>query len=402
MRIDFQNSGQTQVAVTQAQIDMRDARSGKRPILRVLLVLVVLGAAGAAFYFLSRTGTVYTYGLVAAEYTPYYAPYEGTITELTLERGEVVEKGHLLFSLTPAQSETLKGAQDDLLEKLDRLSEEAAQRQQNLIDQAAKDVERLQAVRDSEVARIDAAVRRAGFEVEKRRNEYDTRKRQADRVSDLYELDAAVLSDVEAARNGAQVAQQNLKQARLELELAESQVAPSEAALAKAQLELERVRAEAGADPASLERGRLTLAVAQSSPEDLTVTSLFDGIILEVGATQGARVESGRVVVSMAATKNIWVEAYVPEKMAKYIHAGGEALVRLPGADEPIQGTIANESGQAIRVPELLRDNLPGLQTAVYVRINLDLADGQPVLPGGQVEVIIPTSAENALGEMLN
>ena len=132
--------------------------------------------------------------------------------------------------------------------------------------------------------------------------------------------------------------------------------------------------------------------MAQTRPDDLSVRSLFDGIVLEVGAVEGSRVELGRIVVSLADRDNIWIEAYVPEKYARHVHAGAEVIVRIPGTGRDITGTIANDPTTAVRVPELLRDNLPRLQSGVYVRINLTLTEDTPILPGGQVEVVIPRS----------
>ena len=82
----------------------------------------------------------------------------------------------------------------------------------------------------------------------------------------------------------------------------------------------------------------------------------------------------------------------MPEKYARHVRAGGEAIVRIPGTDGEIAGTIANNPTTAIRVPELLRDELPRQQSGLYVRINLTLTEDTPILPGGQVEVMIPTS----------
>lgn len=400
MRIDFQDSGQTQPAVMPAQTQMRNASSSKRPILAILFLIAIVAAAAFGTYFFSRTGTIYTYGLVTAEFTPYYAPFEGTINGLVLERGQRVAKGEVLFTLSPVQSETVRAAQDQLLDEIDRLTEEASTKQQNFIEQARREVERLQAAYDQEVTSRHSAVEASRVESAKLKNVYDQMKRKADKVESLYNLDAAVLSDVEAAKGTADVAYHNWKHADLDLKLAQDRDAVSDAALQKAQLELERIVQESGFDPASLERGRVKLSVAQTRPDDLEVLSLFEGIVLEVGATNGSRVEEGRVVTYLAGQENIWVETYVHEKMARDIKPGNNAQIYLPGVEQPIQGIISNESAHAVRVPELLRDNLPGLQTGIYVRIKLDLTEEQPVVPGGQVRVVIPITAGNPIANL--
>lgn len=398
MRIDFQNSGETLEAVTPAQIEMRDARIKKRPILGFVILLIILGGGAYGYYLFSRVDTIYTYGLVEAKYTPYYAPFEGTISGLNLERGQLVSKDDVLFTLTPAPSETVREAQDALLDEIERLDEQAGELRANVIEQAQKDVDRLQAAYDDESARRQAAESNAGIELQKLKNVYTSRKRQSDRVSDLYAMGAAIQSDVDIARDASDVAYHTWKQAELGLSVAQEQNEASIAALDKAKLELDRLSRENASDARALERGRLKLSVAQTRPDDLTVRSLFDGIVLEVGAVEGSRVEAERIVISVADRENIWVEAYVSEKYARHIHAGAEVIVRIPGSGIipktviEIPGTIANDPTTAIRVPELLRDNLPRQQSGIYVRINLSLTDDTLILPGGQVEVVIPTA----------
>lgn len=398
MRIDFQNSGETLEAVTPAQIEMRDARIRKRPILGFVILLIILGGGAYGYYLFSRVDTIYTYGLVEAKYTPYYAPFEGTISGLNLERGQLVSKDDVLFTLTPAPSETVREAQDALLDEIERLDEQAGELRANVIEQAQKDVDRLQAAYDDESARRQAAESNAGIELQKLKNVYTSRKRQSDRVSDLFAMGAAIQSDVDIARDASDVAYHTWKQAELGLSVAQEQNEASIAALDKAKLELDRLSRENASDARALERGRLKLSVAQTRPDDLTVRSLFDGIVLEVGAVEGSRVEAERIVISVADRKNIWVEAYVSEKYARHIHAGAEVIVRIPGSGIipktviEIPGTIANDPTTAIRVPELLRDNLPRQQSGIYVRINLSLTDDTLILPGGQVEVVIPTA----------
>ena len=392
MRIDFQSSGQTLEAVTPAQTEMRDARIRKRPILPILLLLILIGAGAYGYYHLSRSGTIYTYGLVEAKWTPYFAPFEGTVTGLNFERGELVNKDDLLFTLTPAPAETVREAQDALLAEIDRLDEQAEELRANIIEQAQKDVDRLQAAYDEDSTRRHATESNAALEVEKLRNVYLSRKRQADRVSELFAMDAAIQSDVDVVREAADVAYHTWKQAELGLTVAREHNEANDAALEKAKLELARLSEENAADARALQRGMLKLDVAQTRPDDLSVHSLFDGIVLEVGAVEGSRVEEGRIVISLADRDNIWVEAYVPEKYARYVHAGTEAIVRIPGTDIEIPGTIANDPTTAIRVPELLRDDLPRQQSGIYIRINLTLTEDITMLPGGQVEVIIPRS----------
>ena len=62
----------------------------------------------------------------------------------------------------------------------------------------------------------------------------------------------------------------------------------------------------------------------------------------------------------------------------------------MAGHRDPFSGVIAAEKGTAIRVPEILRDKMPHIDTAVYVRIALDDKYAGIVFPGTEVRVVIP------------
>jgi len=283
------------------------------------------------------------------------------------------------------------------VQEIERLNVVAETTKANLVDQAQKDVDREQALYEEEIARRTAMVSTAEIEVEKLTGVYRSHQERAERVAELYEMGAAVKSDVESTRNVAQVAYHNLQQAQQSLTAAWDQVEVSDARLEKTKLEFIRLVDGDVSDHTALERGRVEIAVAQLVPDDLSVEALFDSVVLGVGAVEGSRVELGRVVAHLAARDSIWVEAYVPEKHARHVRPGGAVTVRLPGVEMDLPGTIVNESGTAVRLPELLRDDLPGMQTGVYARVNVELPAEVSIVPGGQVEVIIPTGEESPL-----
>ena len=391
MRIDYQKSGQTQEAVTPAQVKMRQASAPKRPVLRILVVVAFIVAVAYAAVQFSRVGTIHTYGLVTADSTPYFAPFEGMVGELELERGSLVQSGDVLFTLSPIPSETVREAQDSLLSEIERLTEEAVRLKANIVEQAQKEVEYLESIHREEEIRRVAAEATAEIELEKLQGIYNSSQRRADRVASLFAMGAAIQSDVDVTRERADIAYYDYRQAQLALAVAHEQVEVSAAALEKARLELERVTAASAEDVNALDLGKLKLDVAQTRPDDLSVQSLFDGYVMQVGAVNGSRVETGRILATVAARDSIWIEAYVPEKDAAYVRPGGAALIQLAGDSTWIDGMIGNQYGTSVSVPERLQDDLPGQQAGIYVRINLtSLADGSPIVPGGQVRVRIP------------
>jgi len=389
MRIDFQSSGTTQAPVTPAQTQMRNARTQKRPILRFVLVAALLGLAAWGAWAFLRMGTIYTYGVVAARSTPYYAPFEGVISDLSLARGQQVAQGAPLFTLTSMQPDNIRAAQDSLVAEIDRQKSLADQARHYEMERAVKDVDRLQAAYEEDKAKRESAVALAEAEVAKSRDASAMRRKQADRTEELFGLGAAISSDLEAARNAAQIARRTLDQAEIALKAVTDIRVASRADLDKAELFLRQLQEGKPEDTSALERGRVELAVAQTRPAPVKVASLFDGVVMEIGAVNGAQVESGRVVATLAARESIWIEAYVPASKGRKVRAGGEALVYLPGEPEAIKGTIAADSGAAIRIPEILRDKLPSTMTGIYTRIDFTPPVGTSVVPGSRVRVVI-------------
>ncbi len=390
MRIDFQNSGTTQAPVTPAQTQMRNARVQKRPILRFVLLAALAGLAAWGIRGFLRMGTVYTYGLVAARSTPYYAPFEGVVSDLALVRGQQIAHGAPLFTLTSTQPENIRAAQDSLIAEIDRQKGLADHARNYELERATKDVERLSAAYEEYKAMRESAVALAQAEVDKSRDAAAMRRKQAGRTEELFSLGAAISSDVEAARNAAQIARRTLEQAEIVLEAATVVREASRADdLDKAELAFRQLNEGKSEDTSALERGRVELAVAQSRPAPVSVTSLFDGVVMEVGAVNGAQVESGRIVVTLAARESVWVEAYVPARQGRKVRAGAEALVYLPGESDAVKGTIAADSGAAIRIPEILRDKLPSTMTGIYTRIDFTPPAGVSIVPGSRVRVVI-------------
>ncbi len=389
MRIDFQNSGTTQAPVTPAQTKMRDTRTQKRPILRFVLLFAALGLISWGVWAYLRMGTVYTYGIVAARTTLYYAPFEGVISDLALVRGQQIAEGAPMFTLTSMQPDNIRSAQDALIAEIDRQKGVADAARRNEIEQAMKDVERLRAAYEEETAKRETAVALAQSEFNKTHAVSATLGSRAARVQELFDLGAAIASDVETANSAAAVAGRAFEQADIALKAAQELAVASRADLDKAELVLRQLQEGKPEDTSALERGRVELAVAQTRPVPVTINSLFDGVVTEVGAVNGAQVESGRVVATIAARGNVWVEAYVSPRDGRKVRAGAEALVYLPGEATPITGTIAADSGSAIRVPEVLSDKLPSMITGVYTRVDFTPPDGVPVVPGSRVRVVI-------------
>ncbi|GMW03956.1 MAG: hypothetical protein AMXMBFR84_50900 [Candidatus Hydrogenedentota bacterium] len=387
MKLRFDKHVAAQPVVSQAQLRTRTTPHRKLPIFRALVLTLIGLGLGFTMYQYWRLRNIYTYGIVSAQTDFISAPRVGTIESLTIQRGQWVKKGDLLCSFHPQVSPQEREAEQALLESIGKVAESVEKEQANRVAQAAAEVERLKRLYDEEAVFRNHAIDFARIEVAKLSDLYEQKKKRMVKYTQLVELDAAVQSDVETAKNEASMALRSLEQAQSELALAEARMLPNDADITKAKLELERVQNAAASPELTIERAKFALEFSSKLREPIEFHAPFDGMVLEVHTTDGALVTDGKPLISLTATSGVWIDAYVPVDKAIEVATGRPVHVYVPGSDDPILGQITVSPGAAVRVPEILRDSMPRLQTAVLTRVNLDSSHN--LFPGTIVRLVL-------------
>ncbi len=110
------------------------------------------------------------------------------------------------------------------------------------------------------------------------------------------------------------------------------------------------------------------------------VSDIDDGIVTEIGYTEGDYITTSRKVCALMDMKSLIVEANIPEEFAKDVRVGSKAEI-VPVADnsKKYTGAVARISNLAARV---------GGETVIPVEISVDGKDGF-LLPNYNVDVKI-------------
>ena len=388
MKIEY-HSSEDQPAVSAAQVEMRRAKPHPIRILPRLALLVILGGVGYALYSYVVDENVYTYGIVAGANESWRAPYRGRVTALPVYRGQHVSKGDKLFTLTPEESTAELAARTALRDALGKAETARNAAFATAVLPAQREVERLQALQDEETKQRENAAAKARVEVEKQTKTLATKRDRAERMTKLQAMGAALHSDVSAAEADAETARLTLEQAKIDLDLAQSRATPGKAALEKAQAELEQAKAQNAGYDLQVEQARANLDFASRDKDPLEVTAPYDGIVLDTGAPEGAAVEEGDTIVSMASDDTGIVDAYLPPEYASSIQQGGTVSVYVPGVKKPLKGIFITDAGYAVKIPEALQEDMRSYTTAVYARVQVDESH-RFLVPGNEVRVVAP------------
>src|SRR2546421_8573726 len=62
-----------------------------------------------------------------------------------------------------------------------------------------------------------------------------------------------------------------------------------------------------------------------------TITAPISGVVAELAAREGMTVASGAPLFRINALATVWVDAQVPESLARRVRPGGAAPARTPG-----------------------------------------------------------------------
>jgi multidrug resistance efflux pump len=388
VRIDFHKDGELQVPVSPIQEETRKSKSRKIPVLRILVVIAVLSAIGYAAYKFQIRQTIYAYGIATGETAEFTVPYRGTISDLNVGRGSRVQKGDLLFRITPDISPAHRKAQEESQSQLDSIARQEQSRLDAAVETARQEVKKQEALMAAETAKNEHDVELARIEVRKFEQFHSGKKDRYSRMVALNNMDAAVLADVKTAEGEMKLAEHNLEQARADLDYAlKRSDDPGAASLEQAKQAFALAELKQQPPALLMEQSRLQMADAAARQDPMEFRALFDGVVMETSANNGNSVEAGRSVVGMVSADNVWIEAYIPSDQASANFKETGADVYIGGAHIPVHGKVQDNAGGVSKVPGILKSRMPGYDTVGYLRVALKKED-MPIT-GTIVRVVI-------------
>jgi HlyD family secretion protein len=287
-------------------------------------------------------------GYVEADYVRVAAPLSGSLTRLSVNRGDQVAANAPLFILESAQESAARAEAES----------RARQAEATLADlEKARRPPEIAAVR-AQLAQAEAAIKQSESDLTR------TQKLVSDKFLPMQQLDQATAKrDSHRAR---------IAELRAQVELA-NMPARSDAIVAA------RAEAKAAND---------ALAQAQWRLDQKTQTAPVAGVVYDTLYRPGEWVAAGSPIVSLLPPGNVKIRFYVPEPALAALRRGAVVSVRCDGCSAPIPARIAFIAPQAEYTPPVIysRENRSKLVFLVEARPD----EPNPALhPGLPVEVTV-------------
>lgn len=430
MKLHFTSSTRTQAPVHPTQIVNREAKPDRSPIGRIVLIGGVIVLALVLAIWAWRSTRVYTYGVVATGLEAFHAPVRSRILSVYVEPGDRVKADQALFLLVSEDAAAEMKENQELLAQQQRVLEVGEAAGRSLFDDPIQELRDLQAAQVrvqalvAELPRLELEHRTASSQHEadvataQHRVEHlvavaTTRANHHQRVVHLHSLDAASLDQLRDAEErwteaqfAADAAKRDLEQrqtaARLGALLAEGTMSAHTRAVQQAQTyltemettyhtatELRQREKERGIENI---RSRITslearIAHLRTLAGPTEVRSLADGVVTEVLASEGSNVPKDGMILTVAGTGKVWINAFIPPERVQDVEVGNLVHIYPTTGAKRLTGKVTASGGIQYKVHPSLHGHISEL-SAVYVRI--DLEEGSPeLIPGNVAKVVI-------------
>lgn len=289
-------------------------------------------------------------GYVEGEFVDVASALAGTLTELSVRRGQEVRQGDPLFGLEREYDRA----------RVEEASHGLQRAQDNLLDQETGQ-------RPSEIAAIEARLRQARAAATLARTEYDRRVRLIrERTISQEELDRAK-NDLDQTTHRVREISAELQTARLGARSGQVLVAEAEVRQARAALEQ-----------------------AQWNLDQKTRSAPAHGLVFDTLFRVGEWVPAGQPVVSLLPPENIEVRFFVPQAVVGSLAVGQETVVAFDGAPRPVKAAITYISPSAEFTPPVIYSSRSRAKLVFMIRARPDAADATLLHPGQPVDVTIP------------
>lgn len=288
-------------------------------------------------------------GYVEGEFVYVASPRSGAIEKLSVQRGDRVEAGALLFTLEGDPELT---ARDEAMRRLAQakatLEDAKKGRRPSEMESMTAQLEQSKAaasLSEKELARQEQLARSGATskdEVDKARSNHDQNKQRVAQIeADLKTAQLGLRSDQIAA--------------------AEAEAHAREAALAKAEWDLAQKK--------------------QSAPKA--------GLISDTLYREGEWVAAGKPAVILLPPQNIKVRAFVPEAAVGSIRVGQGVKVLVDGVSEPFTGKVSFIAPQAEFTPPVIYSRESRSKLVFMIEVVFDSQVGEKLHPGQPVDVQI-------------
>jgi HlyD family secretion protein len=294
-------------------------------LLRLIPLIVILGGAGAAYWYTSRppTSMILT-GVVTTNHITVSPQITGRLTELSVREGDTVKAGQMLAVLSPDElreerafySANAEGVGSQIQE-----SEAALRLQERQTTDSIAQAEATLASTQSQEAAAKAELENATITFQRNQK--------------LLKEGVSTPEQVDSSRTAYDVAKSRLEAVGKQIEAARAAVALAKGSAE--QIAMRRSQVAAG-------RKQQAAAAAQRAKADVRlayteIKSPIDGIVDVRASLPGEVVTPGQPVVTIINPDDLWVRIDVEETYIDRLRNGDMLTVRLPSGVE-MKGTV--------------------------------------------------------------
>jgi len=363
------------------------------------IVPILIGASVVAALLLAsklRSEPMKVSGFIEAHEIRLGSRVGGRVSKVHVEEGDAVTTGQVLVELEPfdlqareAEAQANLAACQAEFEKLSAgfRAEEIAQAKSRVAQLTAEHNRLVQGPRQAEIdaARAQAEVAKARVTLAERVHQ---RTQELVRTSSIsaQELDRAV-EELEAAKGTFLARSKELQlleegTRKEDIEAAQAKLEESKAAL---DMLLAGYRQEEIAQAkAKVEAAQAALTVIQAQIEELEIVAPMNGVVESLELQPGDLTAPGGPVMSMMETEELWVRAYLPERL--HLELGQKVPVTVDAFTDEFTGEVTFISRQAEFTPSNVQT--PEERSKQVFRIKVTIRDGRDRLrPGMSADV---------------
>lgn len=380
-----------------------------------IFILITAAAAVSYFHFRqagSSSSEIRTSGHVEVTEVDMSFRLPGHVARLYVEEGARVRGGDLLAEL---DQETLKAKHDQVqavvkeletrqasLDLSIRLKEEVLEAEIKKA-QAGKSaaLARYQSLktgsREQEIAEAAAARDRARYE-------WENRRRDAERMKELYQSRIISSSQYDGAVTAADAAKAVYEAAEERYKLVKAgprqemvmegkaNLAGSDAAVAAAEAarrEVEKMKLDLEALRAQTDQARAQAAIAEEDLKKSRLFAPFDGFVTVKDVEEQEYVQAGTPVLTLAKLDEVWVKTYIPETQLGRVRLGqGAQVISDTFSGKLYPGLVTFISPEAEFTPKNVQTKEERVKLVFRIKVTLKNPE-QELKPGMPVEVIL-------------
>jgi HlyD family secretion protein len=374
-----------------------------RHVLRGVVLLVVLAAAGFAGWrlFFARSelppGIVAASGRIEGDDAAVAAKTGGRIQQITVREGDAVQAGQLLAVLDDDQVRAREQQAEAVVRQAEARTRVAGQQIAVLGEQLKQNELEVEQARVDAQGRVsEAEGRLAAAEAQLAQSEAAHAQAEWDRdaFARLFERGLIAEQQAKQAENSERSQAALVRAARRQVEAARGSLTAARANLANpairssraaaVQAQILQAQADMAAAQADAERARAQLDEARANRQDLRVVAPFAGTVATRTAEPGEVVMAGTPIVTLVNLSEVYLRAFVPEGVIGRVRVGQPARIYLDSAPAtPIAAVVQRIDPQATFTPENTYFREDRVKQVVGVKLLLRGAEGfaKPGMP---------------------